>query len=179
VIGGRRMRDAARRAAQSVMLAGVLAHAAEAQSARRAFDPGVLVAETAAGAALAVGASLVLMRAGAVTIGPHGGEDPGLLGAMIGFSVGLWAGSAAGVQLVARRSGLPAQYWDALVGSVSATLVLGLLHLDPDDPAAWVLVYAVPTVGAVATSSVGSATRMRPLIRPAIGGVDVGIELAF
>lgn len=176
-----------------LMLAALVAQPARAQTGlgdrradtatvpvrRSAYDPGYLIAEAAAGAACAVGASLILMRAGAATIGPHGGEDPGMLGAMIGFSVGLWAGSAAGVHVVARHAGLPARYWDALAGSVSATLALGLLHLDPDEPTAWLLVYAVPTIGAVVTSSVASATRMRPVVRPALGGVDVGLELAF
>ena len=144
-----------------------------------AFATDRLAAEAASGAFLGCVASLGFAWAGAHLLGPHGGEDPGLLGALTGLAVGVMAGSALGVHLVARSAGLPARYWDALAGAVSGTLALGLLPLDADEPTFWVAVYGVPTLAAVLTSSIGTASRMRPVVRPVDSGLDVGVAVAF
>lgn len=144
-----------------------------------AADPGVLAAEAVSGAAVGLLASLGLAYAGAAILGPHGGEDPGMLGAVTGFLLGMAVGSAVGVHFTARTFGLPARFSEALGGALSGTLALGLLPLDADEPTFWVAVYGMPALGAVLASTLGSESRMRPIVRPADDGVGVGLSVAF
>ena len=143
------------------------------------FSPAPLAAQAMSGAVVAGLASWGLAVVGAAVLGPQGGEDPGVLGAMTGFAVGVAAGSALGVHLAARGMGLPVRYWEALAGSVSGTLALGLLHVDPDAAAFWALVYGVPTVGAVVTSSLAASSRVQPVVRPAADRVDIGVAVSL
>lgn len=138
-----------------------------------------MLAETLSGAFIGVVASWGCAFMGAAVLGPHGGEDPGLMGALTGFMIGAAAGSALGVHLAARGFGLPASYWEALAGGVSGALALMVLPLDADRPAFWVMVYGAPVLGAVLASSIGSASRIRPVVRPAAGAVELGMAVAF
>jgi len=147
--------------------------------AQRGPDPGLIVAETAVGAGVAVGAAFAMMRVGEVLVGPRGGEDPGMLGAAIGFSVGLVAGSSLGVHSVARGFGLPARYTEALGGALAGLLLLPMLSLDADEPLAWALGFGVPSLGASLVSSLGAHSRLRIVVQPAGDRVDAGVALAF
>lgn len=138
-----------------------------------------LVGEALAGALLAVTASWGFAWAGAEILGPHGGEDPGLEGAVAGFLVGTTIGASTGVHLAARGFGLPASYWEALGGAVAGSLALLVLPLDADEPSFWAAVYGLPIAGAVLTSSIGSQTRMRLSAHPVAGGVGMHLTLSF
>jgi len=138
-----------------------------------------MFAETLAGAFVGVIASRGCAWIGAAALGPHGGEDPGLAGALTGFMVGAAAGTALGVHLAARGFGFPASYWEALAGGVAGTLALGALPLDADRPTFWVLVYGAPALGAMLASSIGSASRIHPVMRAANRGIDVGVAVTF
>jgi len=139
----------------------------------------VLTAEALSGAAVGLLASWGLAYAGAAILGPHGGEDPGLAGALTGFLVGTVVGSALGVQLTARAFGMPALYYEALGGALAGTLALGMLPLDMDQPIFWVVVYGVPAFGAVMASTLGSQSRLGPVVRPTGDGVGIGLRVAF
>lgn len=146
----------------------------------RAFQSEPMLVEAAAGLLVGVGTSMVLARVGATVLGPRGGEDPGLAGAMVGFAAGLTVGTALGVHAVARAYGLPARYEEAAAGALAGVLLVPALPIDIDHRASILAVFAVPTVGAVLASSAGSASRWTgPVVRPAPGGVGVEMSVAF
>jgi hypothetical protein len=142
-------------------------------------SPAAMTAEMLSGAAVGLLASWGLAYAGAAILGPHGGEDPGLVGAVTGFFVGTAVGSALGVHLTARALGLPARYSEALGGALAGTLMLGALPLDADAPIFWVAVYGVPVFGAVMASTLGSQSRIGTVMQPTREGVGVGLRFAF
>jgi hypothetical protein len=146
---------------------------------RSAFAGDYVAAESASGALMAFGLSFGFAVAGGAVLGPHGGEDPGLVGAVSGFFAGAAVGSALGVHMAARLLKLPARFWEALGGGVAGTLLCLALPLDADEPSFWVSAYALPVVGAILASSAGSASRMRPTVAPAPGGLRLGLSVAF
>ena len=138
-----------------------------------------VVGEALAGGLLAVIASWGFAWMGAEILGPHGGEDPGVTGAITGFMVGTAIGASAGVHFAAREFGLPASYWEALGGAVVGSLVLFAVPLDADEVRFWAAVYGLPILGAVAASSIGSQSRMRPTARATTHGIGVGLAVSF
>jgi hypothetical protein len=109
---------------------------------------------------------------------PSDGEDPGLGGVILGFATGLAVGTSLGVHLVARGRGLPARYVEALGGALAGVLLVPVLpNIDLDQTASVVAIYAVPTVMAVLASSLGSSSRLRPIVRRTRGGVGVGVSV--
>lgn len=139
-----------------------------------------MLAETAAGLMLGFGTSIMMARVGSTLLGPHGGEDPGLMGGVVGFAVGLALGSSLGVHLAARGYGFPARYEEAAGGALAGVLLLPALPLDIDHPATIIALFAVPTVTAALASSLGSSARWTaPAVRPVGDGVGVGVALAF
>src|SRR5687767_10360965 len=98
-----------------------------------------LMTEVAIGGAGAAAAGLGFAVLGGSVIGPHGGEDPGLLGIVIGTIVGIPVGSSIGAYLGAKAFGAPARYGDALGGAALGMgtfllLVMPVAQLDPDYP---------------------------------------------
>jgi len=146
---------------------------------RSAFAGDYVAAETASGALMALGLSVGFALVGSAVVGPHGGEDPGLVGAVGGFFAGAAVGSAVGVHLAARTLKLPARFWEALGGGAAGTLLVLALSLDPDEPSFWIGAYALPVAGAILGSSLGSASRMRPTVAPAPGGLRLGFAVPF
>jgi hypothetical protein len=139
-----------------------------------------ILAEAAAGAVMAFGMSLGMARLGSELLGPKGGEDPGLAGALVGFAAGLTLGASLGVHLVARGYRLPARYEEALAGALAGVLLLPAVPIDLDRAGTWVAIFAVPTATAVIASSLGSSSRtVRPSARALRNGIGVGVELAF
>jgi hypothetical protein len=149
-------------------------------ASRAPFRSEPLVAEAAAGLSLGFVMSWGMARIGATVLGPRGGEDPGLAGAVAGFAAGLALGSSLGVHLVARRCGFPARYAEAAAGAVAGVLLLPALPLDIDRGATWALIYAVPTLMATAASTLGSSSRWTgPAVRPVGTGVGVAMGVTF
>jgi hypothetical protein len=129
---------------------------------------------------MAFGMSLGMAWLGSDLLGPRGGEDPGLAGALVGFAAGLTLGASLGVHLVARGYRLPARYEEALAGALAGVLLLPAVPIDLDRAGTWVAIFAVPTATAVIASSLGSSSRtVRPSARALRNGIGVGVELAF
>jgi hypothetical protein len=164
-----------------LMLGSLVTSSAKAQQGSHApFASEPMLAEFAAGAAMAFGMSLGMARMGATVLGPHGGEDPGLAGAVVGFAAGLVLGSSLGVHLVARGYGLPARYEEAVAGGLAGVLLLPALPIDLDRAGTWLAIYALPTATAVLASALGSSSRaVRPAARALREGIGVGVEVAF
>lgn len=139
-----------------------------------------ILAEAAAGSLMALGMSLGMAHVGSALLGPKGGEDPGLAGALVGFAAGLVLGSSLGVHLVARGYRLPARYEEALAGALAGVLLLPAVPIDLDRAGSWIAIFAVPTATAVIASGLGSSSRtVRPCARALQRGIGVGVELAF
>ena len=169
-----------RRVGSIVLAVAVMALRPAVGAAQRSPLAGDYVAaETASGALMAFGLSIGFAWAGSAVLGPHDGEDPGLVGAVSGFFAGAAVGSALGVHLAARTLKLPARFWEALGGGVAGTMLFLALPLDADEPSFWVGAYALPIAGAILASSAGSASRMRPTVAPAPGGLRLGLAVPF
>src|SRR4051812_40879724 len=83
----------------------------------RTVSYGRVPLEILTGAAGAVAGGFSGGYLGAATIGPHGGEDPGLLGAVLGVLIGIPVGAATGTYLGARIHAAKPDFSDALGGA--------------------------------------------------------------
>jgi hypothetical protein len=153
--------------------------------ASRSAGAGEIVAgEFAAGVALGFGFSFGFSWGfawlGARALGPHGGEDPGLMGAVTGFLIGSVVGSSLGVHLVARGWGLPARYYEAAGGALLGTYTLLAIGPDPDHATFWAAAYGLPALGAIAASTLGSwSRRVRPHVQGLDGAAGIGASVGF
>lgn len=134
----------------------------------------------------AIGA-IALGAAGAELIGPHGGEDPGLLGAVVGGLAGLTLGMGAGVSVTARWEGEPSSFWGAAIGAAGGVLLVGalapLLDLDPDYAPLWICLATIPPAAAVLGNR-GLGMARGPASRLVAGPLrgrrmGLGVSLAF
>jgi len=145
---------------------------------RRPFQSEFVLAETLAGAFMGFGLGWGMARLGADVLGPHGGEDPGLAGALFGFAVGLTVGTSLGVHLAARGYGFPASYIEALGGALAGVLLLPALPA-VNEPLAVIGIFVVPAALSAIASSLGSTSRVRPVAGPDAGGVRLGVAVEF
>jgi len=167
-----------------IVLVFVLAPAARAQSAsggsdRRPFQGEFVFAEAAAGLVTGLVGAWALANVGAEVLGPHGGEDPGLAGGLTGLALGLTLGTSLGVHLVARGYGFPANYVEALGGALAGVLLLPAVPFEVNGPIALIGVLAIPAVTSALASSLGSASRVRPVVGPDADGARLGVAVEF
>jgi len=168
-----------------VTLALVLAPAARAQSAsgrqptRQPFQGEFVFAEATAGLFTGIVGAWALANIGAEVLGPHGGEDPGLAGGLTGLALGLTLGTSIGVHMVARGYGFPARYFEALGGALAGMLLLPVVPFEVDGPIALIGVLAIPAVTSAVASSLGSASRVRPVAGPDADGARLGVAVEF
>jgi hypothetical protein len=144
----------------------------------------LLVWQGAAGALGGFLGGFALGAAGAEVIGPHGGEDPGLMGALIGGFAGFVLGTGGGVSGAARLQGEPSSFAGASLGAILGVAVIGALYkplnLDPDYAPVWVCLFTIPPAMAVALNRI-MATARAPrslMVRPLSGG-RLGVGSAF
>jgi hypothetical protein len=144
-----------------------------------------LIVQGIAGAAGGAIGALALGAAGAAVIGPHGGEDPGLLGAVLGGLAGLTLGIGGGVSLTARWQGEPSSFAGAAIGAAGGVLLVAALaqplHLDTDYAALWICLATIPPAAAVLGNR-GLGSAHRPMSRLVIGPLRrerVGLGMAL
>jgi hypothetical protein len=131
--------------------------------------------------------ALALGAAGAEVIGPHGGEDPGLMGAFIGGLVGFTLGVGGGVSAMARSQREPSSFARASAGALLGVGLVGALagplHLDPDRAPFWISLATIPPAAAVWVNHAGGNThhdRLRLVARPLGGGrLGLGASVGF
>jgi hypothetical protein len=147
---------------------------------------GLFIMQGAAGAAGGFLGGLALGAAGAALIGPHGGEDPGLVGALIGGLAGFTLGTGAGVSGAARLQHEPSSFGGATMGAFLGLGLVGALskplNLDPDYAPLWICLFTIPPATAVILNRVMGASRevQHLTVRPLAGGrVGVGAVLGF
>lgn len=176
-----------------MILTSALALSATPATAQAALDSAspvgvteVAVRVLAGGLGAAIG-SVGLAYVGGPVLGPHGGEDPEVVGTLVGFGMGILLGGSLGVHLASRRQGYGTSYGSALGGALLGALALVPLapavHLDLDNAGAWLLVYGAPIGGAVAATVLQSHARSRSRARlsfaPIRGGMRLGAALSF
>lgn len=113
------------------------------------LDNGRIMREFFAGVTGGILGSIGFAYAGAAVIGPHGGEDPGLIGAVIGTLFGATVGSSIGVQIAGTAGDETGSYGATLLGSTVGMLTFLLIHPDPDNAPFWIGLYTLPTVGGI------------------------------
>jgi len=148
---------------------------------------GLFVLQGIAGVGGGFVGAVALGAAGAAVIGPHGGEDPGVLGAFIGGLVGCSLGMGVGVSTMARSQGEPSSFARASMGAfLGIGLVAGLsgpLDLDPDYASFWIALATIPPALAVLVNHAGpgpARADARLIARPlAAGRLGLGASLGF
>lgn len=148
---------------------------------------GLFVLQGIAGVGGGFVGAVALGAAGAVVIGPHEGEDPGLLGRILGGVAGLVLGMGGGVSGMARAQGEPSSFARASMGAfLGVGIVAALsepLELDPDYAPLWICLGTIPPALAVLVNHAGGDARApvaslvaRPL---AAGRLGLGASLGF
>jgi hypothetical protein len=147
----------------------------------------LFIVQGVAGVAGGALGAVALGVAGYEVIGPHGGEDPGELGAMLGALTGLVVGIGGGVSSAAHLQGEPASFARASLGAFVGVLLIGALsrplNLDAHRAPVWICLATIPPATAVLLNhSAGEATgpARHLAVHPLSGNrLGVGVSVGF
>lgn len=147
--------------------------------------------ETIGSAVGAVGTSVAFAFVGAGTAS-SGGEDPGLVEAVVGAMAGSVIGASIGATAVGRLTHDSGKLGSAFLGSVAGFCVFLMMvpSLDADYVPFYLAFWGLPTVGAVTAYNLSRDPenhrspemppgRVRLSVRPHANGVAVGLRVGF
>lgn len=141
---------------------------------------GQIAAQTLLGGAGGLVGSIGLAYLGSQSGTDAGTDDPGLTGAIIGFSVGALVGTSLGVYLGGKAGPRHGSYGTTLLGTVVGfgLFVAGAAEFgDADYAPFWVMAYTLPTAGALIgyhASARSTHQRLKALERVGVGVASMG-----
>lgn len=136
------------------------------------IKPERIVGELAVGGLSGFVGSLVLSTTAYHMTGPHQGEWDGFGAFVIGGLIGTMVGSSLGVYAIGTAGRDNGSYGATLAGSTLGLLTFFLMPGDPDHQSFWFKLYALPTLGGVIGFNATRKTALTPPTRPRFHGYE-------